>query len=243
MDTAFENRRALIAGGSSGIGRAIARHLARRGAEILAVARREGPLAETKQEIETAVPGAVVRPISVDLTEEEEIPRLAREALRSGGIDILVLSFGRFDRGTVEGAPASQLEDLLRVNCGAQWRLVRAFLPSLRERCGQIVFVNSSVGVASRGGISAYSASKHALKALADGLREEVNPAGVRVLSIYPGRTATPMQQEILEEEGRAWDPERLLQPGDVATMVGAALALPRTAEVTDLHVRPLQKV
>jgi NADP-dependent 3-hydroxy acid dehydrogenase YdfG len=100
--------------------------------------------------------------------------------------------------------------------------------------------MNSSVGSAPEVGF--YSASKHALKAFADTLRAEANPAGVRVLSVYPGRTATPMQESIFAAEGRSYDPSRLLQPEDVAEMVLAALCLPRTAEVTDLHIRPLQK-
>jgi NADP-dependent 3-hydroxy acid dehydrogenase YdfG len=77
---------------------------------------------------------------------------------------------------------------------------------------------------------------------LADALRDEVNPAGVRVLSVYPGRTATDQQASIYELEGRAYVPETLLQPEDVAATVVGALTLPRTAELTDLRVRPMRK-
>ena len=119
-------------------------------------------------------------------------------------------------------------------------QLTRQLLPSLIARQGQVVFMNSSVGAAPEVGF--YSASKHALKALTDTLRVEVNPSGVRVLSVYPGRTATSMQEAIFAAEGRDYDPSRLLQPEDVAEMVLAALCLPRTAEVTDIHIRPMQK-
>jgi len=81
------------------------------------------------------------------------------------------------------------------------------------------------------------------LRAVADGLREEVDRQGVRVLTVFPGRTATAMQEEVHRFEGRAYDPERFLRPGDVAAMVLNALALPRTAEVTDIHVRPMRGV
>ena len=80
------------------------------------------------------------------------------------------------------------------------------------------------------------------LNTLADSLREEVNEQGVRVLSVYPGRTATPRQAGIFEAEGREYTPERLLQPEDLAGMVAGCLALPRTAEVTDLFIRPAHK-
>src|SRR5439155_600717 len=81
-----------------------------------------------------------------------------------------------------------------------------------------------------------------ARRAVADALREEVNPDGVRVLSVYPGRTATPQQAAIHAEEGTPYRPERLLQPADVAAAVVHALTMDRTAEITDLRVRPMQK-
>jgi len=121
--------------------------------------------------------------------------------------------------------------------------VTQALLPALGRGSGQVVFLNSSSGVAARGGLAAYAASKHALKALADSLRDEVNTLGVRVLSLYPGRTATPMQEALFAHEGRPFTPERLLQPEDVAKALLAAVELPRTAEVTDLHLRPMHQV
>lgn len=79
------------------------------------------------------------------------------------------------------------------------------------------MFINSSVGIVARGGIGPYAATKHALKAIADSLRDEVNKDGIRVLSIFLGRTATPMQEEVHRLEGKPYRPERLLQPEDVA--------------------------
>ena len=93
-----------------------------------------------------------------------------------------------------------------------------------------------------RAGVGQYAAMKHALRALADTLREEVNRDGVRVLSVFLGRTATPMQAAVHRVESRVYEPEPLLQPADVAAVVISALSLPRTAEVTDIHIRPLRK-
>jgi NADP-dependent 3-hydroxy acid dehydrogenase YdfG len=108
---------------------------------------------------------------------------------------------------------------------------------------GQIVFINSSVGLsAKRAEIGQYAATKHALKAIADTLREELNPKGIRVLSVYLGRTATPMQKALCHEERKAYHPEMLLQPEDVASVIVHALTLARTAEVTDISIRPMQK-
>jgi NADP-dependent 3-hydroxy acid dehydrogenase YdfG len=116
-------------------------------------------------------------------------------------------------------------------------------LPSLVAARGQIVFINSSVGQSvKRPEVAQYAATKHALRAIADSIREEVNPKGVRVLSLYLGRTATPMQEAVAREEGRNYNPESLLQPDDVAEVVVHTLTLPRTAEVTDISIRPMLK-
>jgi NADP-dependent 3-hydroxy acid dehydrogenase YdfG len=104
------------------------------------------------------------------------------------------------------------------------------------------VFVNSSVGLNARANVGQYAATKHALKALADSLRDEVNADAVRVLSVFLGRTATPMQASVHEMEGKEYHPERLLLPEDVAAVVINALSLPRSAEVTDINIRPLIK-
>jgi short-subunit dehydrogenase len=116
-------------------------------------------------------------------------------------------------------------------------------LPLLKMQKGQIVFINSSVGLVSKANLSQYAATKHALRAFADSLREEVNEMGIRVLSVFPGRTATPMQEMIFNWEGKDYPPTRLLQPQDVAAVVIHALSLPRTAEVTDISIRPMAKV
>ena len=105
------------------------------------------------------------------------------------------------------------------------------------------MFINSSAALRTTVGIGQYAATKHALKAIADSLREEVNGDGVRVLSIYPGRTASPMQEAIHATENKAYQPEHLLQTEDVASVVINTLNLPRTAEITDINIRPLKKL
>jgi NADP-dependent 3-hydroxy acid dehydrogenase YdfG len=112
----------------------------------------------------------------------------------------------------------------------------------ITARCGQVVFINSSGALNAKPASVQYDATKHALKAIADGLRGEVNAAGVRVLSVYLGRTATDMQARIHQAEGKTYCPELLLQPESVASVIVNALGLARTAEVTDIHIRPMIK-
>jgi len=120
--------------------------------------------------------------------------------------------------------------------------LTQLLLADLTASRGQIVFVNSSQGLKAAPGVGQFAATQHALKAVADSLRQEVNQEGVRVLTVFPGRTATPRTADICRLEGIPYQPELLLQPEDIATMISAALMLPRTGEVTNISLRPLHK-
>ena len=102
-----------------------------------------------------------------------------------------------------------------------------------------MLFVNSGAGLTAHAQWGAYAASKHGLKALADSLRAEEHGNGVRVTSVYPGRTASPMQAKVHQQEGKDYDPARWIDPESVATTILMTLDLPRDAEVNDLTVRP----
>ena len=101
------------------------------------------------------------------------------------------------------------------------------------------MFMNSSIVRGGGPATGQFAATAHALRAIADSLRAEVNPLGVRVLSVFPGRTATPRQAMIFAREGRDYHPDALLQPADVATTVLHSLTMPASAELTDVWIRP----
>jgi NADP-dependent 3-hydroxy acid dehydrogenase YdfG len=104
------------------------------------------------------------------------------------------------------------------------------------------VFISSSAALNARGEKGFYSAAQYARRALADALRNEVNKDGIRVLNVFLGRTATPLMQNLYAKEGRPYKADLLLQPGDVASVIVNALALPWTAELTELSLRPMKK-
>ena len=112
----------------------------------------------------------------------------------------------------------------------------------IKKRKGQIAFINSTQGLQAKARVGQFAATQHALKAIADSLRDEVNADGVRVFSVYPGRTATPRMEAIFTMERREYKPELLLQPGDIAEVVVNTLMMPLTAEVTNITIRPLIK-
>jgi len=239
----FRGKVAVITGASGGIGEAIAIQLAREGTRLVLSGRNAEALSLVAERARDLTPG--VETFAADLAADEQVRALAGRTLAAfGGVDILIHSIGLFLGGSLATSPVEDLDRQHRINVHVPYLLTQALLPSLLSRQGQVVFVNSGSGFkpASAGWIG-YAASKHALRAVADGLREEVDRQGVRVLTVFPGRTATAMQEEVHRFEGRAYDPERFLRPGDVAAMVLNALALPRTAEVTDIHVRPMRGV
>lgn len=197
----------------------------------------------TKVSEEAGRAGAKAKLYQADLAIDEQIQQFVSEVRRDfGSLDILVHSAGIFQMGPLGQSAVSDLDSLYRTNVRGPYLLTKVLLPMLIARKGQIVFINSSVGLTARAGVGAYAATKHALKAIADSLRAEVNELGVRVISVYPGRTATPQQERICQQEQRPYQPDRLLQPEDVAQAVLNALAMPRTAEVTDIQIRPMLK-
>jgi NADP-dependent 3-hydroxy acid dehydrogenase YdfG len=227
---------ALVTGASSGIGRAVGLALASSGASLALVGRRADALMEVAK-----LADGRVKTYTVDVVEDAALADLATRIEDDfGRLDVLVHGAGVVALGPLSSAPIEDLDSQYRVNVRAPYLLTQLFLPLLRVTRGQIVFVNSSAGAASaRAGVGQYSATKQALKAIADSVREEVNPDGIRVLSVFPGRTATPMQAFVHEFEERPYRPEKLMQPEDVAAAVVAALFLPRSAEVTEIDLRP----
>ncbi len=236
----ISNQVAVVTGAGSGIGRAIALCLGEKRLRLALVGR-------TKEKLDVVAAAAksspAVRCYAVDLSLESNVARLGNDLQCDFGcVDILVHSAGAITLGRIVSSKVEDFDRQYCVNVRAPYLLTRALLPSLEASKGQIVFVNSTMGFETRANVAQYAASKHALRALADSLRQEVNGAGLRVLNIYLGRTATPMQAEIFKTEERDYRPELLMQPEDVASVVVHALSLPRTAEVTEIRMRPLAK-
>ena len=241
MTEILRGRTALVTGGGSGIGAAIALALARSGADVWLVGRRLEKLHAIAEQVRRLGVRATCH--SVDLADADAVADLGqRFRADQAHLDILVHSAARFARATIEQAAIEDLDAIYRTNVRAPFALTRALLDMLKASQGQVVFVNSSSGHTAKATTAQYDASKHALKALADSLRAEVNEHGIRVASFYLGRTASEMQARVHALEGKPYRPEVLLQAEDVAAVVVQALTLPRTAEVTDVHIRPMLK-
>lgn len=241
VDQRLSNAIAVVTGAGSGIGKAAARALAVRGASVCLVGRRREPLDALRAELAAAGLCAEAHPC--DLARDEAVTTLRDTLARNHGrVDILVHSAGTIALGPIASAPIADFDEQFRVNVRAPYLLTQALLPLLEKSAGQVVFVNSSLAVRTKERAGAYAATKHALKAVADTLRLECNALGIRVISIYPGNTATPMQQRISQQTGETLDDSCFLQAEDIATLILEALTMPRGAEVTDVHIRPMRK-
>lgn len=235
------NQFAVVTGAGSGIGRAIAQALGAHGATVGLIGRTKSKLDATAGSFDPHGRSPVVLP--ADLSVDGEVDALQAELERRfGELDVLVICAGEIAHGPIESAPVADFDRLYRMNVRANYRLIQNLLPMLRIRRGQIVFINSSVGLSARANVGQFSATQHALRALTDALRVEVNPDGIRVLSVYPGRVATPRQEKLYDKRGSDYDPSLLLQAEDIASVVLNALLLPRRAEVTEISMRPMLK-
>jgi NADP-dependent 3-hydroxy acid dehydrogenase YdfG len=231
-------RHAVVTGASSGIGRAVAIRLATGGTNVVGIGRDTDRLAGLAQD---AAPGRI-RPLVLDLADDAAVDRAGQDL--SGELpelDLLVHAAGVYARAPMTTGPVAELDRVMAVNLRAPYLVTQLLLPSLIRAGGQVAFVNSTIVQRPAADEVAYAASKAALRALADGLRQEIGGSGVRVLSVYAGRTDTPMQETVHRLEGRPPGADRLLAPADVAEALVSALAAPPAAQVTDLVVRPVQ--
>jgi NAD(P)-dependent dehydrogenase (short-subunit alcohol dehydrogenase family) len=172
-------RTVLVTGASTGIGRATALHLARRGFTVLAGVRDPGA---------GEALGPSVRPVQLDVTSAEDIATVTRDLDR---LDGLVNNAGIAVTGPLEFLPLDELRRQLEVNTVAQLAVIQACLPALRRARGRIVNITSISGLVALPLYGPYAASKFALEALSDALRRELRGSGVDVSVIEPGAIAT----------------------------------------------------
>lgn len=223
----------VLTGAGSGIGQLLAQRLHERGDRLVLVARD----ASRAEDLTAAFPGSTA--IVADLAFPETLADAAAAADLPARVDAIVHAAGIVDLGSVADLPVASWNEQLAVNLVAPAELTRLLLPRVRATRGQVLFVNSGAGLAAHPQWAAYAASKHGLKALADALRGEEAEHGVRVTTVYPGRTATPMQALVHAQERKAYDPAAWIDAASVVTAILTALDLPRDAVITDLSVKP----
>ncbi len=217
---------ALITGASRGIGAAIADALAPTHTLLLA-GRPSAALKATAERL-----GAT--PLPLDVTDTDSI---AAATAAVGELDVLVHNAGVSIPGRIAESTVGQWRTTFDVNVVGAVAVTLALLPALRRGEGQVVFINSGSGRMASENMASYSASKFALRAFADSLR--LSEPTLRVTTVYPGRTDTDMQRELVSFEGGAYDTDKFLRADTVAAAVAQAINTPPDGHLHEVILRP----
>ncbi|MDO4557618.1 MAG: SDR family NAD(P)-dependent oxidoreductase [Planctomycetia bacterium] len=219
MSEFWANRRVLVTGGSSGLGRILAESFARSGARVAICALEPGAAQTAAREIAT-VTGAKTLGITADITRQEDVDQVIgkiRGEWGNGdsqdGLEVLVNNAGRSMRGKVAETTPEQFRDLMELNLIALVRMTRACLPMLLASGGSVVNIGSLASKSASRWVGAYPATKHAVAAYTQQLRLELNPEGLHVLLVCPG----PIQRDterLYPLEGLEGCPDRARRPG-----------------------------
>ena len=197
----LDGRRALVTGGSKGLGRVIAQAFAEAGASVAVVSRTYSECEKAADEIRTAT-GRQVFPFAADVTVPAEVERLAGEVEpATGPIDILVNNAGLNIRGPVDSLSESDWDAVLNVNLKAPWLLARRFAPPMAQRgWGRIIQMGSVLSAIGIAGRTPYASSKAGILGLTRTLAMEFAPRGVTVNAICPGVFATDMNRSLMDD-------------------------------------------
>lgn len=228
----------LVTGGSSGIGRAMARTVAEAGARVALV----GRSADRLEQVKASLAGSDHFAIAADLTKPAEVHRVVEEALtRFGRIDILLPNAGIYIPGDVAEGDPDAWDELISVNVNSVFRLVRAVLPGMIEQGGGHVLITSSIsGHEAIHWEPIYSASKHAIQSFVHGLRRQVAKHNIRVGEVAPGVVLNELwgytdpaaiEAKVTSREG--------LRSEDVADAVLFMLTRPANVNIRDLVILP----
>lgn len=223
----LKNKKAIITGGSRGLGKATAIAFGKLGIDVAITGRNEEKLQETVSELKTLGVNAVYEVFDVGTYKEVQVG-IKNIIANLGGVDILVNNAGIAEFGNLNDMEVDVWENMIRINVLGMYYVTKEVLPYLIDKNeGDIINVSSTAGLNGNPGISAYSASKFAVIGLSESLMKEVRKYNIRVNTLTPSTIASDMTLELGITDG---NPEKVLQPEDFAQLIVAGLQLPRRA-------------
>lgn len=238
---------AIITGASSGIGQAAAKELASQGYSVMLAARREDRLVELKEAIEEA--GGTAEYLVTDVTSAEQMKALAEAAIaRFGRIDVLLNNAGLMPLSFMSKLKVEEWDRMVDVNIKGVLYGIAAVLPHMeQQKEGHIINISSVAGHSITPGSAVYSGTKFAVRAISEGLRQEIDPSmNIRVTIVSPGAVATELVNTITDEDvldGFKSGPEmEFLQPEDIARAIAYAVEQPAYVDVNEILIRPRQQ-
>ncbi|MGB3849785.1 MAG: SDR family oxidoreductase [Tunicatimonas sp.] len=238
----------IITGASSGIGEATAEKLAAHGARVVLTARREDRLTQLKQKIEDAGGQALV--VVADVTNKEDWQQVVQQTQESfGDVDVLVNNAGLMPLSFAKNLKTDEWEKMVDVNIKGVLNGVAAVLPKMMDnRQGHIINISSVAGRKVFPGGSVYCATKFAVRAFSEGLRNELSPEyNIRITAIEPGAVATELTNTITDEDlmEKVVKPMLNIEPlqlEDIAESILYALQQPAHVNVQEVLVMPTEQ-
>ncbi|MGJ9458628.1 SDR family oxidoreductase [Oceanobacillus sp. CF4.6] len=231
----LKGKNAIVTGASSGIGTAIAKHLAEEGANVVVAARRKDKLDAIVNQINNGGKGKAVS-VPTDVSNQEDVESMVKKAREAfGDIDIYVNNAGLVGNGVVREANVEEWDQMIDVNIKGVLYGIHAVLPGMIEKStGHIVNISSVSGHEVTKKSTVYSATKFAVRAISSGLEKELARTGVRITNISPGMVETERNSERLPTDREP------LQTDDIARAVVYAATQPSYVNVNEITVRPI---
>lgn len=243
---AIQGKVVVITGASSGLGEAAARALAQQGAAVVLGARRVERITALADAI-TADGGRALA-IATDVTDREQLQRLVDAAVeRYGRIDVIINNAGLMPQSLLEHRKIDEWDRMIDVNIKGVLYGIAAALPYMQEqKSGHIINVSSVAGHKVRPGSSVYAATKHAIRALSEGLRQEVKPYNIRTTIISPGAVATELPNTITDptiaKNTRALYDDIAIPADSFARTVVFAMSQPDDVDINEILFRPTRQ-
>ncbi|WP_103030373.1 SDR family oxidoreductase [Salinibacter altiplanensis] len=243
MSTGIEGKVVVITGASSGLGEAAARHLSENGARVILGARRTQRLEAIADEI--TEDGGRALAVPTDVTERRQVQNLVDAAVdECGRIDVMLNNAGVMPLSPLDRLNVQEWDQMIDVNVKGVLYGIAAALPHMKEqKSGHIINVASDAGHDVQPGSAVYSATKHAVRALSEGLRQETTPYGLRTTVISPGAVESELPDTISEddvaEETDALYDEHAVSADSFARAVAFAIEQPEAVDVNEILYRP----
>jgi NADP-dependent 3-hydroxy acid dehydrogenase YdfG len=242
-DNNIEGKVIVITGASSGLGEATARHLAAQGAAVALGARRADRIESLAAEIREKGGKAIA--LATDVTKRLQVQKLVDAAVQEWGrVDVILNNAGIMPLSPLERLNVDEWDQMIDVNLkGVLWGIA-AVLPHMKEqKSGHIINVSSVAGHVLFGGSAVYSATKFGVRALSEGLRQEVKPYNIRTTIISPGAVKTELLEHISEKDVQQANQEYVgkvgVSPDAFARLVAFAISQPEEVDINEILFRP----
>ena len=246
MSDGIKNKVVVITGASSGLGEATARRLSVAGAKVVLGARRTKHLDALAKEL--AENGGNAIAITTDVTDREQVKTLVDAAVKTyGRVDVMINNAGLMPQAPLERLKVEEWDRMIDVNIKGVLYSIAALLPYMKEqKSGHIINVSSVAGHKVGPGFAVYAATKHAVRALSEGVRQEVKPYNIRTTVISPGAVATELPNGVTDpataERIKKFYADIAVSADSFARVVAFAMSQPEDVDINEVLFRPTRQ-